>query len=112
MSFSVVAPVSWGARGASPRIPLYRTATECRDYRSGFAGFFSNFVTRSDPEWHEVKEYFGRKSSFGISDLHHLNLHLPPGRAASRGRFRSKGRSSQTRLNFVPFRSDPGSSRP
>jgi len=51
-------------------------------------------------EWHEVKEYFGQKISFGISDRH---LHLAPGRAAGRGRFRSKGRSSQTRVNFVPF---------
>ena len=59
--------------------------------------------TRS-PEWPEVQEYFGQKSSFGIPDLHrHLNLHLPSGRAAGRGRFRSKGRSPQTRLNFVPF---------
>jgi len=32
-----------------------------------------------------------------------LNLHLLPGRAAGRGRFRSKSRSSQTCLNFVPF---------
>ena len=45
----------------------------------------------------------GQSSSFGISDLHlHLNLPLPSGKAASRGRFRSKGRSSQTRLHFVP----------
>ena len=56
------------------------------------------------PEWYEVKEYYGQKSSFGVSDLHlHFNLPLPSGRAASRCRFRSKGRSSQTRLNFVPF---------
>ena len=54
------------------------------------------------PEWREVKEYFGQKSSFGISDLHrHLNLHIPEGRAASRGR------SFQTRLNFVPCGTDP-----
>ena len=72
------------------------------------------------PEWHEVKEYLGQKSSFGISDLHrNLNLHVPPGRAASRGRFRSKGMSSQTRLNFGPFPADlhffadpPGSNFP
>jgi len=61
----------------------------------------------STPKWHEVKRCFGRKSPLATS-----SLHLPSGRVASRGRFRSKRRFSKTYLNFAPFMPAPHSLPP